>query len=279
MSSYIEVKIEVQEELQETVIALLSDENFDSFNQEDNQVLAYISTEFFSEKYLKEILESEFITGLIGDYSYAEMENINWNKKWEENFDPVYVNEQMVIKASFHKLEKSYPLEIIINPKMSFGTGHHATTKLMSKAVLDLDMKGKTVFDAGTGTGVLAILAEKRGAIKIDTNDIDEWAFENAPENFQTNNCNNIKIENGIFQKCVTKQDKYDVILANINKNVLLEEVPHYANHLIENGYLVISGFYVSDEEDLISLAQKNHLILVKEQSENNWASIVFQKK
>lgn len=279
MSSFIEVKIEVQDELQETVIALLSEENFDSFNQEDNLVLAYISTEFFTEEYLNEVLSSEFISGLIGKYSFSEMENINWNQKWEENFDPVFVNDQMVIKASFHQLEKSYPLEITINPKMSFGTGHHATTKLMSLAVLDLDMEGKTVFDAGTGTGVLAILAEKRGAEKVDSNDIDEWAFENAPENFEANYCKNVKIENGIFKDCVNQNDIYDVILANINKNVLLEEVPYYANHLIENGYLVISGFYVSDEEDLISLAQENNLSFVKERSENNWASIVFQKK
>ncbi|MBK7669348.1 MAG: 50S ribosomal protein L11 methyltransferase [Sphingobacteriaceae bacterium] len=189
------------------------------------------------------------------------------------------VNDDCIIRAPFHEIEKKYTYDIIIMPKMSFGTGHHDTTWLMCKNMLDFDFKNKTVFDMGCGTGVLAILAKKLGATNITGNDIDEWSVENAIENCATNNCNDIKVVEGDSDLLSSKPNHYDVILANINKNVLKTYIPDLAKSLKKGGYLFISGFFKTDCEELINLASGYYLNLHKQELKGDWAMLCFLKQ
>lgn len=206
------------------------------------------------------------------------MAQVNWNEEWEKNFSPVVVNDTCIIRAPFHDIEKKYTYDIIIMPKMSFGTGHHDTTWLMCKNMLDFDFKNKTVFDMGCGTGVLAILAKKLGATNISGNDIDEWSVENAIENCAANNCSDIKVVEGDSDLLSSKPNLYDVILANINKNVLKSYIPDLAKSLKTGGYLFISGFFKTDCEELINLASSHYLKLYKQELKSDWAVIMFEK-
>ncbi|MBP7808481.1 MAG: 50S ribosomal protein L11 methyltransferase [Bacteroidia bacterium] len=256
------------------LISSIAEMGFDSFETNDKGFIAYIPENLNSNINLNEFTFEDF------KYTFTteKMAQVNWNEEWEKNFSPVIVNDDCIIRAPFHEIEKKYKYDIIIMPKMSFGTGHHDTTWLMCKNMLDFDFKNKTVFDMGCGTGVLAILAKKLEATNITGNDIDEWSVENAIENCATNNCSDIKIEMGDANLLTTKS-AYDFILANINKNVLKSYIPDLAKSLKTGGHLFISGFFKTDCEELINLASSHYLTLHKQEVKGDWAMLCFLKK
>ena len=214
------LSFECDEITTDILIAELSENGFDSFLITDNGFEASVSLDDFSEERLNEIINSYSFLGPI-KYHSALIPEKNWNIEWEKNFQPIIVNNQCAVRASFHKLDKKYPIELIINPKMAFGTGHHETTYLMIQNQLNTNHKNKKVLDAGCGTGILSILAEKLGAEKTTGFDVDHWAYENALENITINQCTKIEILEGGINK-ISKQLTYDIILANINLNVII---------------------------------------------------------
>ncbi|MCP4521665.1 MAG: 50S ribosomal protein L11 methyltransferase [Cytophagales bacterium] len=274
---YIELAVKIEDQFQEILIAELGELAFDSFEQREGEVKAYVPTEAFVEQDVKEIIERYNIL-FSATYEVVYHEDKNWNEEWEKNFSPVYISDQCVIRAHFHQLEKEYPYEIIITPKMSFGTGHHETTSLMVQSQFDVDLEGKNVMDVGCGTGVLAIMAKKLQAANVFACDIDEWAFENAKENFQLNGFEDVKIEQGIIQEVDVPLVNYDVVFANINKNVLLNDIKTYANYVIKEGYLLLSGFYQEDVNDIMDEANKYGFIQKEIKTKNNWVALVLQK-
>ena len=212
----------------EILIAELGYAGFESFVETENGVTAYIQKEEWKESILEDIqiLASEEFTI---SFESSEIEQVNWNAEWEKNFDPIEVDGKCVVRAPFHS-ETKVPYEIVIEPKMSFGTGHHETTYMMLQHILENDFKGKTVLDMGCGTAVLAILAEMRGAATLDAIDIDEWCVENSEENIQRNNCKNITVRLGDASLLAGKS--YEVIIANINRNILLNDMSVYRDCL-----------------------------------------------
>jgi len=258
------------------LIAELSNIGFDSFLINDNGFEASVSLSDFNEKLLIEIVNSYSFLGPVKYHSEVIPEE-NWNVEWEKNFPPMIFNDQCAVRASFHKLDQKYPIELIINPKMSFGTGHHETTHLMIQSQLNTDHKNKSVLDVGCGTGILSILAEKLGAEKITGLDVDHWAFENAMENISLNHCNNIEIIEGDIGK-ISKHFNYDIILANINLNVIIEELKSYYKILSPGGLMILSGFLLSDQEKLLKCAKSLNLILIEKNFRNKWLSLIVKK-
>src|SRR5699024_356629 len=223
----------------EILIAELAEAGFENFKETENGVLAYIS----SEKDAENILNNVYIMdSIVFDISYEKQEILpqNWNAKWEESFQPIEINNQCRIRASFHP-KKEVEFDIIINPKMAFGTGHHSTTHLMIDLLLEENLTDKTLLDMGCGTGVLAILADLKKAKKIEAIDIDHWSYQNTIENIKLNNCENISVFEGDVN--LIKNKTYEVILANINRNILLRDIPAYEKSLAKNGVLFLSGF------------------------------------
>ena len=207
-------------------------------------------------------------------YSVKEVANENWNKKWEESYSPIIVEDKCIVRASFHPPQPNYPIEIIINPKMSFGTGHHETTYLMMDAQLNINHKNMAVLDAGCGTGILSILSGKLGSKTITAYDKDEWVMDNVQENFKINDIEAI-ILLGTVQS-IAFSTKFDIILANINKNILLKDIPYYAKLLQAGGSLLLSGFYQTDLHEIEQLARDNNLQLVTTKTKNDWAMAQF---
>lgn len=204
-----------------------------------------------------------------------EIADQNWNAEWEKNFEPILVDDKCAVRAPFHNPVTGFAMEIVIEPKMSFGTGHHATTWLMMRALFDLDLKGKKLLDMGSGTGVLAILAEKLGAASCDAIDIDEWAYENALENMQRNGCRRVHCALGGAD--LLGEKKYDVILANINRNILTRDAAHYLNVLNNGGLILLSGFYTHD----VPLVQDAFpgTTGVRQDSRDEWAMLMLRKE
>jgi ribosomal protein L11 methyltransferase len=188
------------------------------------------------------------------------------------------VDDRCLVRAEFHKIEKQYPYEIIITPKMSFGTGHHQTTYLMIQSQLDIDHTNKRVMDAGCGTAILSIMASKLKAKEVEAFDIDEWSVINGTENIQNNHCQNIHIHQGKIDD-MKFEGKFDLILANINKNILLSEMKSYANYLVAGGQLLISGFYTHDIGDLLNEANKHQLTEVSRKDRETWAAVLLERK
>lgn len=256
------------------LIAAIAEMGFDSFENNETGFTAYIPEEQNATVNLSELLFDDF------KYTFTtkKTEQVNWNEEWEKNFSPVIVNDSCIIRAPFHTIEKKYACDLIIMPKMSFGTGHHDTTFLMCKNMLEQDFKNKSVFDMGSGTGVLAILACKLGAKNCVGNDIDDWSVENAIENCAANNCSEIKIVKGDADLLEPKTNQYDIILANINKNVLKSYIPRLSACLKKEGKLFISGFFKTDCDELINLASEHYFKLHKQELKNDWAVLVFEK-
>ena len=274
---FIEVKIVAPLELSELLIAELVDIGYDSFQEIDGGLDAYVDQEVFNEEKLKSII-TRYSDETPIPYTFGLLEDKNWNEEWEKNFQPVIINENCIIRASFHIPDKKYEYDIVINPKMSFGTGHHETTSMMIANQLEIDHKGKTVMDAGSGTGILAIMASKLGASLIDAFDVEDWAFENLKENAILNGCSNILIGKGNIAQVELHEKEYDIVLANINRNVLLGELPIYASRLKTGGKLVLSGFYLEDMPLLIESALQSGLKNTSFKEKNKWASLVFVK-
>lgn len=273
--TYTEVRFQVTpaEPGLQILIAQLDEIGFESFVEEQDELKAYIKTDLFSENDIKAIQiynNPEFDVR----YSIHDIEDVNWNQAWEDNFQPVEISSDCIIRAPFHKsFDVKY--ELIIEPKMSFGTGHHGTTHLMLRALFDENLKGTTVLDMGCGTGVLSILAEKLGAKQILAIDIDEWCFINTLENQERNNCQNITVKQGSYEQI---EDQFDVVLANINRNILVEQLPTYAKHLNVNTVVLLSGFYEADLKIINSVCQDLGLKYVKHQLKNEWVCAKYIK-
>ena len=258
----------------EILIAHIADLGFDSFENTEIGFVAYIPENLNADVNLNEFTFEDFSFS----FTTQKLAQVNWNEEWEKNFPPVIVDDTCCIRAPFHALEKNYKYDIIIMPKMSFGTGHHDTTWLMCKNMLSHDFKNKKIFDMGSGTGVLAILASKLGAENIVANDIDDWSVENAIENCAVNNCAQIKILKGDAD-LLDIQSRYDIVLANINKNVLKDYLPRLSASLKQGGFLFISGFFKTDCEELINLASEHYFELYKQELKNDWAVLIFNKQ
>ena len=258
----------------EILIAELGAEGFESFVENEEGVTAYIQ----KEDWRADILEDVFILNspeFTIKYTQNEVEQTNWNEEWEKNFNPIQVDDRVSVRAPFHE-NPNLEYDIVIEPKMSFGTGHHETTHMMIQHLLDLDVKGKKVLDMGCGTGILAIFAEMKGAQPIDAIDIDAWCYENSIENVQRNNCNHIKVYEG--DASLLEGKEYDVIIANINRNILLNDMKVYTNCLREKGVLLLSGFYKEDIPILDEEVSKYGLSLHKTIERNKWIALRYQK-
>jgi ribosomal protein L11 methyltransferase len=249
------------------LIAALGELGFESFVENEEGFEAYISEEQENNIDLQDLIFEDFKFSFEKD----KIEQVNWNEEWEKNFEPVLIEDLLLIRAPFHPPVKSVRHEIVIVPKMSFGTGHHDTTWLMCKQLFDLDLKNKSVLDMGTGTGILAIVAKKLGASSIVGIDIDEWSAENAKENCIANDGADIEIRLG-DKDLLNDYEEFDLILANINKNVLKIQLPFYSSLLRKGGVLLISGFFTTDVNELEIFANQHGLKLIERYSKNNWA-------
>ena len=258
----------------EILIAELGYLGFESFVENDDGITAYIPKEEFEEDLLAgvHILQSEEFEI---NHTVQEIEKINWNEEWENNFKPILVNDQCSVRAPFHE-KPQVDYDIIIEPKMSFGTGHHETTHMMIQHILKNDWQGKSVLDMGCGTGVLAILAAMKGSSIIDAIDIDNWCYLNTLENISRNECEHINVEEGGAELLTDKN--YDVILANINRNILLRDLPIYESCLKRDGTLFLSGFYDSDLSEIKAACKKLNLKYEEHFERNKWVAVKFCK-
>lgn len=250
------------QDIKETLVALLSEIGFYAFEEREGELLAFIDKENDKPAETQNILRQFNIN----NYSIAEIENKNWNQQWESSFEPVIIGNFAAIRAGFHQPIHSVKHQIIITPKMSFGTGHHATTYLMMKQMKEQGFTGKTVIDFGTGTGVLSILSEKLGAKKILAIDNDEWSIANTKENIETNNCRKIRV---LHANCFTADEKADIILANINLNVITANLGHIEKACNKGSFVLFSGLLTSDKET-IQIHLKKHNFNVRSITERN---------
>jgi ribosomal protein L11 methyltransferase len=254
-------------------MAELIEVGFDSFTEEHDGILAYIQADLFQEEALRAIHLLQNPEVQIS-YTFQEMPNINWNEEWEKNFSPINIENQVSIRAEFHE-NQNLPHEIIIQPKMSFGTGHHATTYLMIQQMLDMDFQNKTVLDMGCGTSVLAIFAKQRGAGKTVAIDIDEWSVENSKENAERNNVE-LEISQGTAENLGA--ENFDIILANINRNILISDIPTYVSVLNAGGQLLLSGLCFFDVDDILEVCTAHNLNLKKKIQREEWVSLLLEK-
>lgn len=271
---YIELDLSIDSEFAEILMAELAEIGFDSFLDKEDGILAYVTEDLFAERELKNLME-KYAGKTSLSYGLTRLQKQNWNKEWEENFQPIDIDGKVFIRATFHEpAAGSYLHEIIIVPKMSFGTGHHETTSQMIALQMEIDHAGKSVLDVGTGTGILAVMARKLGADRIHSFDIDSWSVENGRENYALNNTSDITIEEGTIDTQIP--GVYDIVLANINRNILIDEIPKYGAFAKE--YLLVSGFYEHDITDIETVAEASGFKKIKQISKNNWAAVVFKK-
>ncbi len=267
--------ISPKEPATEILIAELGNVGFESFVENETGVIAYIQKTDWYETILADLFVLQSPEFNI-KFTFEEIAQTNWNQEWEKNFNPIQVDQKVSIRAPFHE-NPNLPYDIIIEPKMSFGTGHHETTHMMIQHLLQLDIKEKKVLDMGCGTGILAIFSEMRGAKPIDAIDIDNWCYVNTLENIERNNCNKITAYEG--DASLLKEKEYDIIIANINRNILLNDMSVYASCLSKNGVLLLSGFY---EDDIASLEKETSKYNLKKEStivKNNWAAVKYRKQ
>lgn len=263
-----------KEPASEILVAELGAVGFESFVETETGLTAYIQKDDYNVSILEDIYilkSDEFSIS----YKEKEVAQTNWNAEWEKNFTPIQVNDLVSIRAPFHE-NPNLEYDIIIEPKMSFGTGHHETTHMMIQHLLALDLKDKKTLDMGCGTGILAIFAEMKGANPIDAIDIDNWCYENSIENVNRNNCTNISVYEG--DSSLLKNKKYDVIIANINRNILLNDMEIYTSCLHKNGILLLSGFYKEDISTIDAEVSKFNLNLEKTIERNNWVALKYNK-
>jgi ribosomal protein L11 methyltransferase len=271
MNNYIQVLFtNIQPEQAEMLIAQLSEAGFDGFEEREDELRAFIPEKDYDKLLLKELAYKYQL-----QYSEQAIPEQNWNALWESNFQPVVVDDFVGIRAGFHDTIPGVEHEIVITPKMSFGTGHHATTYMMIQQMRDISFAGKWVFDFGTGTGVLAILAEKLGASSVFAIDNDDWSIENARENCQFNNCALVELKK---KDSANAGRRFDIILANINKNVILENMNALAEGLNPGGILLISGLLEADENDILAKAGEAQLLYTKKTSRSGWISLKINK-
>ena len=252
----------------------LSEAGWEGFEERDDKLLAYIPENKFNENTLKELAA---LPGIEVSWSLDKVQEENWNALWESHFEPIEVRDKCRVRAPFHESQEGWPLEVVIEPQMSFGTGHHDTTWLMIDEMLEMDTLKEPLLDMGCGTGILAIIAEMLGVKSIEAIDVDKWAIENTAHNASLNQCVNIGVEKG--DVALLKGRSYGSIFANINKNVLLKDLETYSSCLLEGGDILLSGFFVTDEEVLKKRANEVGLRFVGSRNRNNWAMLRFAKK
>jgi len=261
-------------EISEIVIALLAELGFDSFEEAEDAVKAYTTTEKFDAEAMLELIGEH--PELITSVDTRRIKQENWNHLWESNFPMAEVVGQVVIYAPFHMDIPEMEYRICIMPQMSFGTGHHETTSLMIEMMLDLDMTGKRILDMGCGTGILAIFAAMKKALSVTAIDIDEWAYRNATENCERNNINGIEILQG--DSNLLSNRSFDIVLANINLNILLADMSIYTRCLPAGGLLLTSGFYEHDFHPITTEAKRNGFLLIKHARKKNWVAALYRK-
>ena len=264
--------VEPKELGSEILIAELGEKPFESFIETDNGFSAYIQKDLCTEDILDDIYlftSPEFTIS----YTVEEIDQVNWNQEWEKNFEAIDVDGKCHVRAPFHP-KTTAEFDIVIEPKMSFGTGHHETTHMMIQHLLETNVANMKTLDMGCGTAILAILAEKKGAKPIDAIDIDNWCYLNSVENAERNNCNEITVYEG--DAALLKDKKYDLIIANINRNILLNDMAQYVDCLNKNGILLLSGFYIEDIPFIDASCTEKGLTYVKKFERNNWVSLKY---
>jgi ribosomal protein L11 methyltransferase len=270
--TYLVVPITCQEEDIDLLVYHLTENGFEAFEEKSGLLEAYILIADYNKEVIHQLIHDHFPASAI--LEERALEHKNWNEEWEKNFDPITVNKHLRVRAIFHEPDPEIEMELVIQPKMSFGTGHHATTRLMMEEILDLSFEGLDVVDAGCGTGILGILTEKRGAKSVLAYDIEDWAFENSIENANLNFCKRVNVLQGTIATLTIADQSAEVLLANINRNILLEEMGEYARVLKSQGTLLLSGFY---EEDIAVLTEKAHsfgLKVLATKLKDKWALI-----
>lgn len=253
--------------------AVLDELKYEGITECEDGVIAYIPKSLFDKDSLTAALDTYGDSLCIKEWETKIVEEQNWNQVWESNFDPVVIDERCVIRAPFHEAFDAYEHIITIEPKMAFGTGHHETTSLIVKEMLDMDWEGKKVLDMGCGTGILAILAHKLGAKEILGIDIDKWATDNTLENAKKNRAE-LEIRLGGVEQIPAME--FDVILANINRNILMDQVKAYSKALKPKGQLIISGILKTDVQDITNTFEQNGLAFIKEKEKGNWSMLAF---
>ncbi|NDK57544.1 50S ribosomal protein L11 methyltransferase [Pontibacter fetidus] len=272
---FIEVTLEVNAEFADILTAELGELGFDAFVENENGFSAYIDEDKYNQQALEETI-ARYADMVQLTYTTKKIARQNWNEEWERNFEPLFIGDQVSVRASFHEKPANAKYDIVINPKMSFGTGHHETTTLMIENQLTLDHQNKRVLDMGCGTGILAIMAGELGAKEIVAVEIEDWTVENARENAELNGYETIDVRLG-GAETIAGDQPYDIILANINRNVLLEDMPAYVAVLKPEGYLLLSGFYTEDLPMLQERATELGLTYLSHRVKNNWVSAIFK--
>lgn len=273
---FIQINVHCDPPFAEILTAEMGELEFDSFVETELGFEAYISEDKFSHPALQ-VLFNDYRKQTRIWYELKKIPKVNWNEEWEKNYDPINVDDKIYVRATFHESQPQFPYEIVINPKMSFGTGHHETTHQMLALQFDVDHKSKRVLDVGSGTGILAIMAAKLGASSVAATDIDDWCIENSLDNFKLNDVTPVFIKKGTIRE-LALNETYDIVLANINTNVLLDEIPVYVSLLADNGHLFLSGFYESDLSKIEDLVTNLGLTKLKHTTRKNWVGMVLQK-
>lgn len=260
----------------EILIAELGETAFESFIETETGVSAFVQKDLWTEDILNDIYILENPEFKI-KYTFEEIEQVNWNEEWEKNFSPIDVDGICHVRAPFHEATNA-TYEIVIEPKMSFGTGHHETTHMVIQHLLELDVTDKKTMDMGCGTAILAILAEMKGAKPIDAVDIDNWCYLNSIENAERNNCKHITVYEG-DASWLNQGQKYDLFIANINRNILLNDMASYVNCMNDNATLLLSGFYTEDIPAIQECCENLGLTYLSKKERNNWVALKFEKK
>lgn len=276
---YIELSLTLpsDDEQADILVAGLSGFGFESFAEEENSILAYIPEKDFDKDKLSAFAESSGLFKM-GGASVKRIADRNWNEVWESNYPSVRIAGRCYVRAPFHDPAPEAEFDILISPKMAFGTAHHETTRLMIEKLLEKDVEGRRVLDMGCGTGVLAILAFLKKAKSVTAIDNDAWAYQNTIENAGLNGISEMDVRPGDVS-ALKPEDKFELILANINKNILLHDIAQYAQTLVPKGCILLSGFYMDDLDDIKSEAKKYGLVFVESVSKNKWTAAIFVKQ
>lgn len=269
----------ISEVINDVLSAVLADAGFESFVEQTDGLQAYIQQELYNEESIKTAIEEFPISDVRIEYSFVEAEDKNWNEEWEKNFfQPIVIGNRCCIHSTFHKDTPQVEYDIVINPQMAFGTGHHETTSLVIEELLESDLEGKAVLDMGCGTSILAILARMRGSQPCTAIDIDDWCVRNSLENIELNRVDNISVYLG-DASILTDKGPFDIVIANINRNILLADMQHYVTRMNPGATLLMSGFYIDDIPMIQAEAERLGLQFIHYHEKNRWAVVKFKRK